>query len=202
MIDYITGTIKDLKDNTATILVSGFGLSVTIPQHQELEIGKPVELYSYMHWNAENGPSLYGFKDKLERIIFLLIIDCPKIGPKIAVNVLSQIKADDFIHIITSHDEKRLSSINGIGEKKAEHIIMHLKRKISKLLASGEIKPQESKTLEWQNVSEALQSLGYTRQEIVGAVTNLSKSISKEQQTDPFPELMRRALAFLSQKNQ
>jgi Holliday junction DNA helicase RuvA len=201
MINYISGTIKDLKVNVATIFVNGFGLSITVPQPQELEVGKSVELYTHMHWNSENGPSLYGFKDKLERTIFLLIIDCPKIGPKIAINVLSQIKADEFVHVITAHDEKRLSSINGIGEKKAEHIIMHLKRKVSALLASGEIKPQQS-AHEWSNVSEALQSLGYTRQEVTGAIANISKATSKEKAAIPFDQLMRRALAFLSEKNQ
>ena len=69
-----------------------------------------------------------------------MIIDCPKIGPGIAINILSQISAGQFLEIISSHNEEALSSINGIGPKKAEQIIVTLKSKVAKLLTSGQIK--------------------------------------------------------------
>ncbi len=195
MINYVVGKIKEIKEQCLTILVNGIGLAIFIPRTNNLERNKSVELYTYMHWNTENGPSLYGFTDELEKIIFLMIIDCPKIGPKIALNILSQITPNEFLDIISTQNEKRLSSINGIGEKKAEAIIMQLKHKVTKLIAAGTISTkQESSFSNFQTLNDALLSLGYTKQEITKVIQNLAK----ESEVLAFDQLMRKALFFLS----
>lgn len=197
MIDYLIGTVKGIKEQSITVFVNGVGFNVFTPKVTNIENNKPVELYSYMHWNAENGPSLYGFKEELERTVFLMIIDCPKIGPKIALSVLQQMSANEFLEVISTQDEKLLSSVNGIGEKKAENIIMQLKHKVSKLIASGDIKPAaESDFAQFQTLNDALTTLGYNKQEITKAIQKLTKETAGE--SLKFDQLMRRALAFLS----
>ena len=196
MIDFIIGKVKFIKEHSVTILASGIGLSFQTAQSQNFKEGETVELYTYFHWNSDNGPSLFAFQNELEKSIFLLIIDCHKIGPKIAMNILSQISPQDFLNAISKNDEKRLSSLSGIGPKKAEQIIMELKNKIAKLITTGKIKFEEnSATSHFQTLNEALLSLGYSKQESLNALNFLRESESTQLS---FDQLLRKSLGFLS----
>lgn len=199
MIEYLSGTVKSLHDKGATVVVNGIGLFCNIPQTKSLEVGKSAELFTYMHWNQEKGPSLYGFSSELERTTFLLIIECPKIGPGIALKILSQIEAPQFLEIITSQNEAALNAINGIGTKKAEQLVMQLKHKVAKLISTGDIKPESQQDfVQWQHVNDVLASLNYSKQEISGALKHLGEEY--KDQNYPLDKLIRAALGYLSKQ--
>jgi Holliday junction DNA helicase RuvA len=198
MIDIISGTIKKVYEKSITVFVNGLGLHCHTPRPHSLKENNKVELFSYLHWNTEKGPSLYAFCNELERTTFLMIIDCPKIGPGIALNILSQIEAPHFLEIITSQNEAALSAINGIGAKKAEQLVMQLKHKVAKLIASGTVQADAQQDfVQWQNINDVLQSLNYSKQEISGAIKHLGKEYGD--QNYPLDKLIRAALSFLSQ---
>ncbi len=198
MINYLTGKIKNIKEKSLTVLVNGLGFEIFTPQIQNFSEKQEIELYTHMHWNQENGPTIYGFATELDKTIFLLIIDCPKIGPNIATNILSQIPTSEFIQIISQQNDKALSKINGIGVKKAEQIIVHLKHKISKLISTGKLKVEESQQdfTQWQNITEVLTSLNYSKQEISKTVKFLAEKHSEKNIS--LDQLIRSALNFLS----
>lgn len=198
MINYLIGKIENIAEKTLTIVTNGIGFQLQVPNTKPFEANKEIKIYTYMHWNQEKGPSFYGFHDELERQIFLMVIDCPKIGPSIALSILSQIPPTRFIEIITSQNEEALSSINGIGEKKAEQIIMQLKRKVSKLISSGQLNlsEQQQDFTHWQNVNDVLISLNYSKPEIAKAMMYLTEKYSD--QNYPLDKLIRSALSFLS----
>lgn len=197
MIDLLYGKVKEIKDNYVTLLVGGFGLKLQVPQVQNIVKNKEIELHTYLHWNQEKGPGLFGFQDELEKIVFLMIIECSKIGPGIAIKILSQIKAEQFLEIVSSQNEKSLSNINGIGPKKAEQIIVQLKHKVSKLLSSGEISAYAQQDFtHWQNVNDVLVSLNYSKQEVAKVMQFLTEKYSG--QNVPLDQLIRSALGFLS----
>ena len=194
MINYIKGNIVAIEQQNLTIITNNIGYSIYTPKPESFSLQQPIELYIYMHWNSDNGPSLYGFETTLEKTIFTLLLGCPKVGPKVTMNILQQITPTELLDIVSQQDEKRLSSVNGIGEKTAENIILQLKRKVSKLIESGIIKPTESSRLSHYNtLSDALLSLGYTKQEI----SNTIKQLSKEGDLS-LDQLMRRAFLLLS----
>ena len=201
MIALIKGQIKRIEEKSLTIFVNGFGLHLNIANTNLFQENQEVEIFTYLHWNQEKGPSLYGFKNKLERSVFLMIIDCPKIGPGIAINILNQIRASQLLEIITSNNEAALSSINGIGPKKAEQIIAHLKYKVKKFIESGKVEISESDKgfTQWQSVKDALSSLNYTNQEITGTIKYLSENYKDKNLT--LDQLIRSSLAYLSQKS-
>ncbi len=197
MIDFLAGVIKNVKDKAVCVLVHGMGFAVLTPKPGNFVAGQEVEMHTYLHWNAEQGFSLYGFASELERIVFLMIIDCPKIGPSIALNILSQVGAGEFLQLISAQNEKGLSSLNGIGPKKAEQLIMELKHKVTKLLASGSVPAEEQQSfVEWHSVSEVLVSLNYSKPEIGKAMTYLAAKY--QGQNCSLDQLIRSALAFLS----
>lgn len=200
MLDFVTGTVRSVKEKSVTIEVGGMGLSFQVPQAGNLQKDSQATLHTYMHWNAENGPSLFGFATELERRVFTLVIDCPKIGPNIAISILSHFSASQFLEIVTSQDEDRLSQVNGIGAKKAEQLIVQLKHKVSKLLSSGEIVAEAQESfVHWQNVTDVLTSLNYSKQEISGVVQHLSEKYAS--QNVSLDQLVRAALGFLTKSS-
>ncbi len=197
MIDQVHGSVYQVYEKAVGILVQGLGLHIQTPRGNEIQINEKITLHTYMHWNAENGPSLLGFSSIFERTIFLLIIECPKIGPSIGLSILSQIKPSQFLEIVASQNEKALSSINGIGPKKAEQIIVSLKHKVTKLIQTGDLPLNMGDDFaSWQQASEVLHSLNYSKQEIQRVLQQLNKKYSGQQVE--LGLLIRNALSLLS----
>lgn len=199
MFEILTGTIIGTKDKSLTLMVGGIGFSINTPNARSFTPDTETKLYTYFHWNQENGPSLYGFSTELERKVFLLIIDCPKIGPSIGLNILSQLSASQFLEIVTTNNEAGLSTVNGIGSKKAEQIIVELKHKVQKLLNAGELAlEQQQNFVLWQQLSEVLLSLNYTKPEVAKVTQHLAEKYTG--QNYPLDQMIRAALAYLSSK--
>lgn len=198
MINYLIGKIQSIGEKNLTLLTNGLGFKIFIPQIKNFIENKEVKLHIYMHWNQEKGPTLYGFKTKLEKNIFLLIIGCSKIGPSIAMSILSQMTAEEFIQLVSQQDEKALSKINGIGKKKAEQIIVQLKYKISKLITSGKLQATNTQQdfTQWQNVNDVLLSLNYSNSEIANTMKYLTEKYAG--QNIGLDKLIRSALNYLS----
>lgn len=198
MIDFLEGEVKKIEEKSITLLVNGIGFKLLVAQPKSFVLNKKKELYTYMHWNSENGPSLFGFQDEFEKQVFLLIIDCPKIGPGIAMNILSQLDAYQFVQVVSAQNQRALSDLNGIGPKKAEQIIVHLKDKASKLMLTSQIHAGQAQQdfTQWQNINDVLVSLNYSRPEISKALQYLTEKYSN--QNVSLDLLIRSALSFLS----
>lgn len=198
MIDYLSGQVHSVTQDNITLLIQGMGLSIFCPNTITYEPGQSVSLYCHMHWNQENGPTLYGFATSLERSVFLLIIQVPKIGPKIALAALQSLSANQILEAINTQNEKALSAVSGIGGKKAEMIVMQLRSKVAKMITNGmfDASAKEGSFAVWQHLTSALESLGYTKPEISSAIKHLGQS--SENKEIIFDKLLRSALAYLS----
>lgn len=127
-----------------------------------------------------------------------MIISCSGIGPKIAVALLNQLAPTTFIKAIANNDISTLSSVNGIGPKKAEHMLVQLRHKITPLLESGLDVKDMGDAGRWKDVSDALGSLNYSRQEVARSMHYLQEQFAGKQAS--FDELLRHSLSFLSKK--
>lgn len=197
MIRMINGTIEAITDVDATLNIGPLSFSVLTPRPQQFHVGQEIGLHAYLHWNQEQGPSLFGFTSELERAVFLLIISCSGLGPKIGLAVLAAMEPEQFVHAIQTNNEKTLSSVSGIGAKKAEQMIAHLRHKVGKL---AKIAPATTSSAlsHWDDVTQALTSLNYTRTEIANTMRYLGETHGSAQL--PFDQLMRHALSFLAKK--
>ncbi len=199
MLSYLAGIIKKVHDQVVIIDVSGVGFSLQVPNGHVFEIGKKIDVPVYLHWNQEQGPSLFGFNSELEKTIFILVIGCSGIGPKLGLALLYAMTPQAFLQAVAIADYKALSAVSGVGTKKAESIVLQLKDKVGKLIDKQDTAISGSTVLHnLKNVSEVLQSLDYSRPEINRALEHL-KSSQIEQAG--FDELMRKALSFLAQKS-
>lgn len=199
MIATIAGIITSINDQSIVIEQAGIGFEIFIATIQNFNLHQQVTLQTYLHWNQESGPTLYGFNSILEKTTFLLIISCSGIGPKIGLAILNQMEPTIFLQAILEENIKTLSSISGIGAKKAEQISVALKHKVAKMLKDQPNLTASSQALgNWKDLMETLSSLSYSPSEIKSVVNFL-----KENELDsgtPLSQLLRKSLAFLAKK--
>lgn len=198
MIHALTGSIAHISEQYVVVDCEPFSFSMQIPINQPLVLGQKLKIHTYLHWNQENGPSLFGFLNEIDRTVFLLIISCSGLGPKIALALITDLGAHGFLKAVHAADENALTNVSGIGAKKAEQIIVQLKHKVAKLIDSGVSLSSDASLEQWQTVSQVLQSLNYSRHEISAALKYIGDQ-SQEKQLS-FDQVMRQALSFLAKK--
>lgn len=199
MVDYFIGTVKETHEQEIILDIGAMGITLQVPQVQSFARESSIKVYSYLHWNTENGPSMFGFASAMDRSIFKIIISCSGIGPKIALAILADLGAQNFIHAISTGDDQALSKVNGIGKKKAEQIIVQLKHKVANLIEAGTVDVSDMKDVaHFNDVSLALQSLNYSRIEIGRAMEYVKKHAKEGNVT--FDVLLRQALAYLAKQ--
>jgi Holliday junction DNA helicase RuvA len=199
MLNSLKGTILSVADKQIILENPWGSIALQVAEDKSFIPGTVMTVYTQMVWNQEQGPSLFGFVDATERTVFLLIISCAGLGPKIALAILAQMRVQGFLDAIMRNDEQALSRVNGIGQKKAAQIIVQLKHKVEKLIKSGfELATVDHNLAHWNTLNDALVSLNYTRSEIARAL----KYVGDTQQggSVAFDVLMRQALSFLSKK--
>jgi holliday junction DNA helicase RuvA len=198
MIASISGIITHLNDSKMVLLQGGIGFEMSCPSARLMQVNTTIQLYTYLHWSQENGPSLYGFSDLLQKDLFLMLIDCQGIGPKLGVSMLEQTEPMQLLQLISQENTAGLSKIKGLGAKKAEVLCMHLKDKVSKLLT---LHPQLNSVAGlgvWNDLHDTLISLNYSTFEIKQATAMVKETVAG--QTVPFDLLLRKALQVLAKK--
>ncbi len=210
MISAITGIVKQATNQQVSLTVGALvECTLQVPDSNYYCVGDSVTVVTYMHWNAENGPSFYGFNTHYEKRLFILIISCAGIGPKIGLAALADLGAPAFVEAIHMSDIKQLSSIAGVGMRKAEQIVMHLKSKIASLQDYQDYSEQGShggqknsdlsdRVKMWHTINLTLESLNYSRIEIAQAMQHL-KTVSSDREFT-FDQLLRMALMSLAKQ--
>ena len=117
MIEYVRGELAELSPATAVIDCNGVGYAANIS----------LNTYSAIQGNAY---VLYGFADKQEREIFLLLISVSGIGGNTARMILSALSPSELVSVISAENANLLKTVKGIGLKTAQRLIVELKDKI------------------------------------------------------------------------
>lgn len=164
MISYLKGTIIYNGPNWLILDISGIGYKVFScnRQHITYNKGENKEFWIYHHIR-EDRQELYGFEKMEELQMFELLIDVNGVGPKMAMNIMSQISPEEIRQAIEKSDSAIFSSVTGVGKKIAMKIILELKSK----LKAGEITNLGDFDQSSQELLEAMQSLGYKKQELI-----------------------------------
>jgi Holliday junction DNA helicase RuvA len=203
MISYVRGTVQSNFAGELTVIPdnSGLGFSIQVANGADYNIGAAITLYIYSHWNQDQGLALYGFDNLVAKQIFKLILSCQGVGPKIGLAILGQLSPQQFIGAINNGDLNLLSSVNGIGLKKAEQMVILLRTKTQKLMLSGELDlAQAPGVISYgRRLTDTLTALNYGPYEVAQAVQHVGKQAA--QQELQFDSALRTALAFLSKSN-
>lgn len=180
MISHIYGEMVHRGEGFVVIDVGGIGyhINVTKTSLQELTNKKEkVKLYTYLNVR-EDALTLYGFINESELEMFKLLISVTRIGPQIALNIMSQIKLEELAAAIIQEDERVLTHISGVGQKNAKRLILELKDKIKKKMEDYSISHPPKSSIN-QDAISALISLGFQRKEAQEAVDSVSANIKE-----------------------
>lgn len=138
MIEYIRGGLAELSPATAVIDCNGLGYAVNISlnTYAAIQGKKECKLYIY-EAIREDAYILYGFADKQERGLFLLLISVSGIGGNTARMILSALSPAELVNVISTENANLLKTVKGIGLKTAQRVIVDLKDKIKTGAASA-----------------------------------------------------------------
>ena len=140
MIEYIKGELTELTPALATIEAAGigYGLNITLNKFSAIQGKKEVKLYVY-EAIREDAHLLYGFLNKKEREMFLLLITVNGVGANTARMMLSGLSVNELCNAISAGNARLIQSVKGIGKMTAQRIIVDLREKIVSLGIAEEI---------------------------------------------------------------
>ena len=181
MIDFLEGTIEELRERYLLINVNGtgFGVNITSGAYYALkQVSGQVRIYTYMNVK-EDAVDLFGFSGNVEKEMFKVLIGISGIGAKAAVNILSNIDVEKLKKAIGSGNAAVLTSVPGLGAKKAQRILVELKDKFKHLEGGGPVSDDPGT----EEYIQALTKLGFTytqSRQVINEVVREQDKISKE----------------------
>jgi Holliday junction DNA helicase RuvA len=138
----------------------------------------------------EDGWALYGFDTGTERQVFRQLLTASGFGPKLALALLSALGPERTVRSILSRDLTTLSSVSGIGRKKAERLVLELQDRFSDIaFERPSVRLPGS-----EEAVRALMGLGYE----VAAADDAVRAALAEGAPAEAPQLIRRALQQLA----
>ncbi len=190
MIAFLQGVLTEKFPDRVEMDVNGVGYELFVSQKtlQSLPpVGQNVLLKTYLHVR-EDVLQLFGFLKDSEKQAFLLALSVSGIGPRAAMNILSAFNSEAFYRAILQNDLATLKSIPGIGQKTAQHVVLELKDKVTKLMGGGVLSPESVFNVETKNITDAIQAmmtLGYSlaesRRAVLAAIHVLGEKSTVEE---------------------
>lgn len=153
MIGYLRGVVIDRDEQSVILEVGGVGYEVMLPAIEmkalrarlsregdggavvpippsEGEASGEVTLHIHYHVaERQPVPLLIGFTERQARAFYRLLLTVADVGPALAAKAMT-IPVCDFASAIERKDVRALSSLPGIGRRKADQIIATLQGKV------------------------------------------------------------------------
>ena len=170
MIVGLQGSIEYKEPSFIHINVSGVVYEVFISLQTFSALSREsVKLFT-THIIREDAQILFGFLDQSEKKIFERLKKINGVGPKVAIAICSTYTSTQFANVINNKDMNGLKKVPGIGPKSAGRILVELNGFDEELLQSSEKSPSRA----FQEASEALEALGFTKAKISKALSACS----------------------------
>ena len=196
MYAYIRGIVSDIASDRVVLETAGVGYELFAGRKtlDKLIPGEEAKLFTHLHL-AEGVQALYGFYSPEEREMFRRLIGITRVGPKLAVSVLSVMEPRDVISAVITDNPAAFDPVQGMGRKMAQRVILELKEQVKDApLPAG--KPGKAVEV---NVAEniraeavqALVALGYDG-------LTASRAVSAVEEAKNVEELITKALRKLA----
>lgn len=177
MIRQLRGTLAHIGEGEIVIDVQGVGYLVAVTtQPDNSALDQNITLHTYLAVR-ETALDLYGFATLDELEIFQLLLTLPKIGPKSALQILSQADIELLKQAVLNSDATYLSKMSGIGKKTAEKIVSELNEKFADRYDPS-VTIGQTNGSEASDVIDALVTLGYPLSDARQAVQKLPPNLS------------------------
>ena len=208
MISWIKGELVSTwqANNKFFLLINCQGLGYEIQTLESVvmeinikKISKKEVVLWLKHIKKEDSDSLFGFTLKEQRDFFIQILNIKGIGSQIGMSLLNKFSLKQIINAINNNDKKLIGSVQGIGQKMTERIILELKSKVVNKQSVNESIDKNNFLLDnkelnsiFEDIDLTLQSLNYTKKEIKDLFPKLINDIKNNKN----PTLEKNSLSF------
>ena len=195
MYAHIDGIVSDKGPGMLVIDCHGVGYLLSVSGttlSQAPAVGERMKCYTSLSVR-EDAMELFGFATKEEKQMFIKLKNVNKVGPKIALSILSTLSVRELSLALVTGDANTVSRAPGVGKKLAAQIILDLKDKVeNEELVGSAAAVRPAAAVKGPDVTgeaiEALMALGYASSEAAQAVSAVLG------QADTSGELIRLAL--------
>lgn len=135
LIGRLCGMILEKQPPQVLLETHGVGYEIQLPMscfYHLPEEGQEAIIFTQFVVREE-AQLLYGFNDKQERALFRELIKVNGVGPKLALSILSEMSAPQFIYVVAQKDISKLIKLPGVGKKTAERLLVEIKDRIKGL---------------------------------------------------------------------
>ena len=173
MYSYIKGTITEIETSYVVLENNGIGYMIFVANPYSYKVGSDVVIYLYQQIREDEN-TLYGFKNKENKELFLKLISVKGLGCKMALPMLTGDNLDEIYSAIETGDISYLKKFPKVGDKVARQIILDLKGKLTV--------SEDSSKKDFTELTETLKSLGYKPADIKKILPNIDASLKLEAQ--------------------
>lgn len=173
MYEYIKGVVTDSQSNYIVLENNGIGYLIYVASPYSFE-NKEYKIYLYQYVR-EDEITLYGFKTKEEKDLFLKLINVKGLGCKMAMPMFATGSIDGIVDAIERENILYLKKFPKIGDKVARQIILDLKGKLAHT-------DNVTNGINNDELVEALKGLGYKANDIKKVLPKIKQDSSIEEQ--------------------
>ena len=180
MYAYISGIVDDLLPDRAILEAGGVGyeLFCSAMTLKRLRAGQKERLYTHLHL-SEGVMALYGFYDMDEKDMFRRLLSVTRVGPKLALSVLSVLSPSDVAGAIVTSNAAAFDRVPGMGRKTAQRVLLELKERVGTSEMLGGEANIDAPDIRAEAIA-ALVSLGYDGLAAGKAVSSIEQAESVE----------------------
>ena len=176
MYSYLTGIIKEIESSYIVIDNHGIGYLIYTANPYQFHEEEEVKIYVYQQIREDEN-TLYGFKTKEEKDLFLQLIQVKGLGCKMALPMLATGSIEGIQDAIERENVLYLKKFPKIGDKVARQVILDLKGKLN-VINTGLFKREDHS----DELSEALLGLGYKQVDVKKVVNKINSELKLEEQ--------------------
>jgi holliday junction DNA helicase RuvA len=173
MINRLRGQLveKDIEGVVIDVAGVGYRASASASTLRALPpIGEECVLHTRMVVR-EDAMLLFGFADRGERVAFDSLMAVSKVGPKLALAILSALSPQEIAESVGRGDVVKLASVPGLGRKTAERLVLELRGKNLAAFDPGILGGNVGGP--YVEAREALAALGYSIEEAEKALKDV-----------------------------
>ena len=195
MYAYLKGDFSFKTASQVYVDINGVGyeVNITLNTYTAIETLAAGKLFTYLQIK-EDAHTLYGFFEKEEKDMFVLLISVSGVGASTARMMLSSLRPEEVEIAITTGNLKLIESVKGIGKKTAERLVLELKDKVGNKTSSS--------SLSWSKVVNSLEKDAINALVALGIMQKQAElSVKKVQAAEPeiikLEELIKKALKVI-----
>lgn len=179
MIAKLCGILESVGEDGVVVDVGGVGYLVSCSSATLARLPPPGETVSLLIEThvREDRIQLYGFSERAEREWFRRLLTVQGVGAKLALAILSALRADELLRAVVSGDKAMLSRADGVGPKLAMRIANELKDRVAALSIAPATAAAIAGSDDATAAISALVNLGYRRAEAFGAVAHAAQRL-------------------------